>query len=347
MGKGKDGGPMRVLQSFPEPRPTTNPYIILLRRALDDLPGLELQTFSWKRALIGRYDVFHTHWPEVLLSGTSRPRTVLRQLLFLFLLARLHITSVPVVRTQHNVRPQERMSRFRTALLRLLDRRTAVVIRLNDETPPPAGKPFVTIPHGHYRDWFAAYPEPDPRPGRLAFVGLIRPYKNVEGLLTAFRSAAERSPAASLVVAGLPATRQLDSDIRAAATGLDAVSLELDFLTDERLVEVVGRAQLVVLPYREMHNSGAALMALSLDRPVLVPDNAVNAELAEEVGPDWVLRYNGEISGDHLLEGLRAASTISRGTTPDLSHRGWEDTASEHLAAYRQALSRRRRARVG
>lgn len=338
---------MKVLQSFPEPRPTTNPYIVLLRNALDGLPDVELQTFSWKRALTGRYDVFHVHWPEVLLSGTSRPRTALRQLLFLALVARLRITSVPVVRTQHNVRPQERASLFRRALLALLDRRTAVVIRLNEETPPLAGKPFVTIRHGHYKDWFAAYPEPDPEPGRLAFVGLIRPYKNVEGLLRAFRSVAGQSPAASLVVAGKPATPELAAAIRAAASGIDAVNLELEFLTDERLVEVVGHTQLVVLPYREMHNSGAALMALSLGRPVLVPDNAVNADLADEVGPDWVHRYRGEISGDHLLDGLRAVCTIPPGAAPDLSRRGWEDTAAEHLTAYRQALDRRGQARVG
>jgi beta-1,4-mannosyltransferase len=338
---------MRVLQSFPEPRPTTNPYIVLLRRALDDLPDVELQTFSWKRALTGQYDVFHVHWPEVLLSGTSRPRTALRHVLFVALLVRLGTAATPIVHTQHNVRPQEDVSRTRRVLLALLQRRTAMVIRLNEETAPPAGKPFVTIRHGHYKDWFAAYPEPDPEPGRLAFVGLIRPYKNVEGLLKAFREASEQSPTARLVVAGKPATPELAAAIRAAAAGLDVVSLELEFLPDERLVQVVGRAELVVLPYREMHNSGAALMALSLGRPVLVPDNAVNADLAAEVGPDWVHRYSGELSADHLLEGLRAVRTIPPGATPDLSHRGWEGTATEHLAAYRQALSRRDRARVG
>lgn len=331
---------MKVLQSFPEPRLTTNPYIVLLRRALEELPEVELHTFSWKRALAGRYDVFHVHWPEVLLSGTSRTRTALRQLLFLALLARLRLASVPVVRTQHNVRPQEEVSRIRGALLALLDRLTAVVIRLNEETPPPTGKPFVTIRHGHYKDWFAPYRRPDPEPGLLAFVGLIRPYKNVDGLLAAFRSAAQRSLDVRLVVAGKPATPELAETIRSAAAGLDTVSLELEFLTDERLVDVVGRAELVVLPYREMHNSGAALMALSLGRPVLVPENAVNADLAHEVGSDWVLRYAGEISGKDLLAALRVVRTIPAGATPDLTRRGWEDTAVEHLAAYRQALGR-------
>ncbi len=62
----------------------------------------------------------------------------------------------------------------------------------------------------------------------------------------------------------------------------------------------------MVLPYREMHNSGAALTALSLNRPVLVPDNEVNRELAEEVGPGWVFRYDGELTGRHLLDALAA-----------------------------------------
>ena len=40
----------------------------------------------------------------------------------------------------------------------------------------------------------------------------------------------------------------------------------------------------MVLPYRQMHNSGAVLAALSLDRPVLVPATDQRG-LGAEVGP--------------------------------------------------------------
>ena len=79
--------PIRVLQSFPTPRPTTNPYIVMLARSLQSEPGIAMSTFTWKRALLGRYDVFHAHWPEILVSGHSPVKTAVRQLFTILLLA--------------------------------------------------------------------------------------------------------------------------------------------------------------------------------------------------------------------------------------------------------------------
>ncbi len=337
--------PLRVLQSFPEPRPTTNPYVVMLRRALDELPGVEVQTFGWGRALTGRYDVFHVHWPEILLSGRDPLRRAARRVLVAALLLRLWVTGTPVARTAHNLAPHAGVSPVEAFLLRGFDRRTAVVVRLNDQTPLPPGTPARTVLHGHYRDWFAAHPRPERTPYRAAFVGLIRPYKNVEALVAAFAEVAEREPQASLHVAGQPTGADLGAALRLAAADLPQVSLELTHLSDERLVQVVAAAELVVLPYREMHNSGAALLALSLDRPVLVPDNEVTGQLAEEVGLGWVLRYDGELSADRLVAALEEARRLPPGARPDLGRREWATAGRDHLAAYEEALARSRRRR--
>ncbi len=66
------------------------------------------------------------------------------------------------------------------------------------------------------------------------------------------------------------------------------MSSALGFAPDADLVREISMSEMVVLPYRFMHNSGAVLLALSLDRPVLVPDNEVNRLLEIEVGSDWV-----------------------------------------------------------
>jgi glycosyltransferase involved in cell wall biosynthesis len=335
--------PLRVLQSFPEPRPTTNPYVVMLRRALDEEPHLRVRTFGWRRALLGRYDLFHVHWPEILVSGRTPGRALVRRVLFLALLLRLRLTATPLVRTVHNLHPQEGVPRSAAALLQLADRWTSLSVRLNTTTPVDERVPHVTIPHGHYRDWFAGHPAPRRERDHLAFAGLIRPYKNVEGLLRVFGATADRAPRARLQIAGKPATAELAQELTAAAAGDPRVSLSLEFLSDERLVDAVSRAELVVLPYREMHNSGAALMALSLDRPVLMPENEVNAQLAEEVGPDWVVRYHGELTGETLLAALAQAGRIPPGARPDLSRREWDRAGADHLAAYRLARARRRR----
>ena len=94
----------------------------------------------------------------------------------------------------------------------------------------------------------------------------------------------------------------------------------------------------MVLPYRQMHNSGAALAALSLDRPVLVPANPINADLAAEVGPGWVHTFAGDLTSEALRAGLQALDTVPRSAAPDLSRREWADTGEQHRAAYAEAI---------
>ncbi|MGO2043998.1 MAG: glycosyl transferase, partial [Cellulosimicrobium funkei] len=100
--------------------------------------------------------------------------------------------------------------------------------------------------------------------------------------------------------------------------------------------------QLVVLAYRFMHNSGSVLAALSLDRPVLVPRNAVNEALAKEVGDEWVLMFDDRLTGERLVGALAEAAAIPDGARPDLSRREWTDAGAAHARAYRSALAGRR-----
>lgn len=330
---------IRVLQSFPAPRETTNPYLHMLLAAEQGTAGLEVSTFTWRRALTDRYDVLHVHWPEVLLHATTRPRRLARALVVAVLVLRLVLRRTVVVRTQHNLGAHEAQPWTRRALLAALDSRTRAVVRLNERTPVRDGAAAVTIPHGHYRPWFAGVEQAPRRPGTLAFVGLVRPYKNVEALLDVFAATRSELPGARLVVAGRVSDAALEAAVRERAAGDDRVVLDLRHLTDPELAGVVTAAELVVLPYREMHNSGVVLMALSLGRPVLVPDNEVSRALAAEVGPGWVHTYTGELTPAVLTRSLAAAATATG--SPRLDDRGWEGVGTAHLSAYRAALARR------
>lgn len=332
------GRPVRVLESFPSPRPTTNPYIVMLARSLTAEPGVELRTFTWRRALLGRYDVFHAHWPEILVSGHSPLKALVRQLLTGLLLLRLRITRTPIVRTVHNLELPSGIGSVQRAILLAFDRATTLRIRLNDTTPMLEGCEYATILHGHYRDWFAPFPARQASPGSLAFFGLIRRYKNVPGLLKAFR---ETAGDLRLTIAGSPTSVELADSIRALASQDARAALTFAFLSEAELVEVVTGAQLVVLPYLEMHNSGGVLSALSLDRPVLVPESEANASLAAEVGPGWVLQYAGELTGATLERALDSVAG-GRSGRPDLSRRGWEDVGRLHERAFRRAIAARR-----
>jgi beta-1,4-mannosyltransferase len=326
-----------VLQSFPDPRPTTNPYIVMLGESLRAEPGVTMLTFSWKRALLSHYDVFHVHWPEILVAGHSRLKTLGRQVLCALLILRLTVTRTPVVRTVHNLDRPAGLSSFPSFLLDRLERLTAMRVVLNESTPLPPGHAAATILHGHYADWFAQHPTPRTEAGRFGFVGLIRPYKGVDRLVDCFRALDD--PSLRLDVAGKPGDDALAADLVARRGDDDRIRFTFEYLSDADLVDHVGRAELIVLPYTDARNSGGALTALSLARPVLVPDNVLNRTLQEEFGDRWVHVYDGELTPAAMLTALAAVRAQVVGTGgPDLSARSWSDAGRAHLEAYRRAL---------
>lgn len=338
-----------VLQSFPVPRPDTNPYTSLLEQALRAQPGLTSLNFTWRTALFGRYDVFHAHWPEILVNGHSPLKKLVRQALFVLFLLRLTLRRTAVVRTVHNVDLPSGISRREVWLLGLCDRVTTMRIRLNPLTELPAGSEFATIPLGHFRDWYAKIPASAVKTGRLCYYGTIRRYKGVEGLITAFRGLSGASATAlggvTLMVAGRPSTPDLAATMLDLAGDDPRISIDLRGLSDAEVVGLVTSSELVIMPYRFMHNSAAVLTVLSLDRPVLVPDNEVNRTLSAEVGPGWLHLYRDELTPDDLLRALRSVRHHPPEAPPDLEARGWAQAAVAHAEAYARASFLRRPAR--
>jgi beta-1,4-mannosyltransferase len=222
-------------------------------------------------------------------------------------------------------------------VLKLCDRWTTAWITLTPLTECPTDAPAVTIRHGHYRDWFAGHELPQPVTGRLLYFGLIRRYKGVLELLDVLADAPQA--ALTLRIVGSAAEADLSDAIQQAAETDDRISAILDYVADDVLAHEVGESELVVLPYREMHNSGSALLALSLDRPVLLPATAINAALAEEVGPGWVQTFEAPLTFE-AIEVALADSRAARSSSPDLSRREWDQVARQHLAVYRDALQR-------
>lgn len=335
--------PLRVLQSVPPPRPTTNPYVVMLVQSLNSLPDVQVHHFRWRTALLGSYDVLHTHWPETLVGGRTPLRRLAHQLLFVALLARLRFSRTAVVRTVHNIDLPKGLNKRQRLLLSALDHRVTGRIRLNDQTDLQgmqltAGE-SITVPHGHYRGWYANRTRVETEPGRIAFVGLVRRYKGVDELLGAFAATRLKHPELRLRVAGAATSPELAAELTDLAASDPRVTLKLQFLDDDELVAELTAAELVVLPARLMHNSGSVLAALSVDQPVLVVDNQVNRALAEEVGPGWVLLIKEQLSGERLVEAIEEVRAAARGSAPDLSARGWAQAAERHLTAYRSAAA--------
>ena len=263
----------------------------------------------------------------------------MNQTRFALLLARWWLTRTPVVRTVHNLRPHEGASGPARWLLRAVDRLTTVRIHLNELTP--AGPvTHVVIPHGHYVDWYAPHPVAEVVAGRVVTIGIVRAYKQVPQLIEVFRASAPES--ATLRVVGAVPDPGLAAQVRGTAGDDPRVELDLQHVDDARFVAEVTSADVVALPYDGLHNSGLVLAALSLGRPVLVPDTATTRALAAEVGPGWVRTFSAPLDAAGLREALVAPDPER---LPDLTARGWPAAAAAHRAAFDLAIARRRAGR--
>lgn len=332
---------MTVLMHPPVHIPDPNQTVAMLVGAMP--PAVRVQDFTWRRALFGRYDVFHLHWPERIARGPVGYRRVLKALLVPVLAARLRVTGTPVIWTVHNESPHE--SRH------LLDRLLATVVMGMATTRVymyRSGVPAVVptdhrvIPRGDYRPVYGdriASARPAGRPVRqLLLFGLLRPYKGIEDLVDAFADA--ELSGAELVIAGDPKGPHYGAELGTKVAGLPSVRLRAASLTDAELADEIEAADVVVLPYRRMYNSGAALLALDFGRPIIVPGSATMLELRAEVGPEWVHVYEGGLTAAVLEDLVARIAAEERPARPSFTHRDWAEVAARYAELYESVRRR-------
>jgi glycosyltransferase involved in cell wall biosynthesis len=330
-----------------------NPYTWLLYTHLAAL-GVRVRDFTPARALGGGYDILHVHWPEKALNARSLPARLAGAVAALAMLDAAHLHRARVIWTAHNAQPHESRHRrleewYWAAVVRRVDGviHPSAAGRLAAESrfPPLAERPQAVVPMGLY---IGAYPDSISREAAratfgipdgarvIAFLGLVRPYKDVPGLIRAVRALAAEAGSVVLLVAGAPHTPEIAEEVRRAAGGDPRVHLALQHVPDDDIQRYLRAADLVVLPFRDITNSGSALLALTFDRPVLVPARGAMGELRELAGADWVRTYEGELTPEVLMGALDWAvtRTIPPGAAP-LDALEWPEIARQTLAAYR------------
>lgn len=331
----------RVLQSTPAPGPSVKFVDQIVREAPGDI---SFCYFSWSRAIFGRYDVFHVHWPEFLVATSSRRLKPIKRVLFRVLMFRLRARRTPVVRTVHNLRPHRESERTEAQLLDAFDRLVTVYVVMNECNRADVDGTSIHIPHGDFRRVFEDLPASEATPGRVILFGRIHPYKGAVELLRAAEEILD--PEVEVRIVGAPTTAvadDLDRELSKSRSGSARISTDLRAVSDAEMVAEITSASVVALPYTDAGNgnSGVALVALSLGRPVLVPRSHIMEELAASVGERWVQFIDGPLTGLHITTALDHVSEIPQDSLPNLDSRDWGSTASAYAEVYRSLTSRR------
>ncbi len=312
-----------------------NPFVTMLVDALRADPSVTVEFFSWPRALTTRYDVFHIHWPEAVTRGPSRLRRATSLLLSVLLLAKLRFSRTRIVRTAHNLAPHESGWPGERLILKAFDRSTTAWITMNAHTPLPVGSRQYVIPHGHYRDWYLV-PEHAPEHGpELLYFGLVRSYKGVDTLAAAFSHADDLADH-RLRILGKPDPSGISAVLQQLIDANPRIEPDFRYVPDTELAAAIARARLVVLPYKNMHNSGAVLLALSLNTPVLIPSNPITHDLRTEFGSSFVKLFEGELTSDALSAAVAELPADGLEGDVDMTSRDWTSIARSHANVYRE-----------
>jgi beta-1,4-mannosyltransferase len=329
-----------------------NPYNWLLYTQVQQL-GVTVAEFS-PRQLCPRPTteprVWHLHWPDLYLKSPNRIKVWLKTQMLLRLMDLARLQGIKIVWTVHNLGSHEQYhpdleACFWPAFTRRLDGYFSLtqtgIAAAQARFPHLGSLPGFVVPHGHYRQ---EYPQTVSREAARQQLGLspdakvilsfgrIRTYKNVPHLVRTFQQLPD--PHTQLLVAGLPEPH-VAAELQALQTKGDTrIHWHLDFISEAMTPVYFQAADLVVLPYREILNSGGALLALSLNCPILVPDKGSLGELQAKVGAEWVRTYQGELTPLELEAGLAWAQTTPRAQTAPLEAFDWHQIARLTVAAY-------------
>lgn len=326
--------PTRVVSNPPVGGPMENPTVALL---VSSLPAdIEVVNFTWPLALWGRYDILHIHWPEFAVRHSNRALASVKRLLFQALLARLRRERVSSVWTVHNEQPHEPGNDAERRLLDDWATTATIRVYMNSAPRPEEPGPSTVIPRGDYSPAFAGLRDSwqgQQVPGRLVLFGFLRPYKGVEDLIDAMGDATE--PSLTLRIVGAPHTQEYGAELAHRAANIGTVDVAAGYLDDSQLADEILRAEAVVLPYKKMYNSGAALLALTLGRPIIVPRTPTMTELEREMGTEWVFTYDGPLTAATLDNAARTFLSAERARLPPLSQRSWAAVGAAYAELYR------------
>jgi glycosyltransferase involved in cell wall biosynthesis len=250
----------------------------------------------------------------------------------------------PRVLTAHDVLPREPRPGQLRGQRRLYERMDAVVVHSEHGRGRLVGElgldpaSVEVIPHGAFTHLAqlapADLPLPDTDRPVVLFFGLLRPYKGLDVLLDAWRGI----EGAELWVVGRP----LGVEPPADTPGVRVVPR---FVPDAQVAALFRRADVVVLPYREIDQSGVLFTALAFGKPLVLSDAGGFPEVAATGAAELVPAGDPAALRETLTRLLadegrreRLAAAAARAAAEKFS---WETIAERHVALYRRLLGQR------
>jgi len=349
---------MRILASPAFANKKVNPYNALLYSNIKAIAHANTKNsvheYSHKKAIFEKYDIIHFHWPDGYISQRAILKSIQRVVTLGLILAIVKLKGAKLVWTVHNVAPHDAYHpKLSQAFMRFFVKRCDGLIFMSEESKATFFNLYNTkenlqhaiIPHGHYRNSYPAAIDKSVAKSQLnlpkdkkvlLFFGMIKPYKNIDLLVELFTQATLFDYV--LVVAGNTDSPELKERLQQHAKHPD-IHLFLQFIPDNKLHIYLSAADTVILPYKTILNSGALLLALSFNKPVIAPHIGAFVTLQQELGRKWIYSYAGDLDVGALKNALRHLELQDHVAPCPLENYDWDKIAISTLGFYQQLFS--------
>lgn len=279
-----------------------NPYqsnlATALRRKGIAVSAVKDTSFTNLKHSVANQDILHLHWTSPYLINPKISKSMEMAFQFLKILTQQKRRGRKLVWTIHNLGEHERRHPgFELFCHRLLARLVDGIIVHSRYAREQATKAYRLgrrtgkihiIPHGNY---IGNYPNDISRGQARAelhigaekkvflFLGQIRPYKGVPGLISAFKKIAQGNEV--LILAGKPLNDEIEIQLKQLVGEGKDIIYSPKFVEGEEIQVFMKAADAVVFPFEDIFTSGSVLLAMSFAKTVIAPDLESLAEIRE------------------------------------------------------------------
>ena len=298
-----------------------NDYVNLIVKSLEE-NGAFILNKNWKKgkmnfvvrtlfdAIKFKNLILHLNWIENMSIQGGVKGNVKCCLVLLFLRV-FKLLGGKIVWTMHNFKPHAAVGNcYKTTFIpKLLKMTNLVVIHctesksiLVDKYHYPVNN-MLFVPHGNYcpimDDYIKQNKEQNSDKVHFVYFGSISQYKGVEKLLDVFSNSSLRD-SSTLLICGEVQDMDLKKRIESIAYKNTCITLDLSYISNERLGFYISQADVVVLPHEKesMQNSGTLIMALSCGKPVVIPLFGYVKDIEDK---SFVFSYDYSSEAEQLL----------------------------------------------
>ncbi|MFT2090398.1 glycosyltransferase [Paraglaciecola sp. 2405UD69-4] len=240
-------------------------------------------------------DVIHLHWVVDLISiiAWSKNPLIFKIKCFLLRLDCLLVRAlgVKLLWTIHNKFAHQQLERTKeTQVRRALVKGVNQIIVHSENALDTLCEHYqydfryksTVVFHGNYN---GVYPAPSATRDQLlkhsnlnaenkiiAYIGMIRPYKGVDKLISAFMSASIDK--ASLLIAGAPLDKEYGNKLVSKAANNPNITFDLQFLEDQSLIDYLKVTDVICLPFSDTLTSGSVILAMTMGKALILPETA-------------------------------------------------------------------------